>query len=130
MKRGLWAVFFSMLVIGTSGCIFLAAGAAGVGTAKWMSDKVTADSTKPVEKVTSAAKEVFKDLNLKLTKEAGTPEVTQLQGIYSDGRKVWVDIRPLTNGTSKVDVRVGWMNGANDARALRDKIIQKADSWI
>ena len=106
------------------------AGAAGAGTAKWMSDKVTADVDRTTDKVAAAAKNVFKDLKLTLTKEANVPEVTQLQARYADGRRVWVDIRPISGTSSRVDVRVGWMDGSNDARDIRDKIVARAQSWI
>jgi hypothetical protein len=131
MKKSICLVLCSIaLAFSTSGCLFLAAGAAGVGTAKWMSDKVTMDVDRPRDKVAEAAKETFADLKIKLTKETRASDVTQILGVDAQGRKVWVDVRPVVDNLSKVNVRVGWINGEDDAHAILEKIVQKAKSWI
>lgn len=119
-----------LLLINTTGCIFLAAGAAGVGTAKWLSDKVSAEVERPMAKTVQATKDTFKELKMNLDKESSTKHVVQLLGKYSDGRQVWVDVRPINSNRSKVEVRVGWVSGEADASAILKRIVEKAESWI
>ncbi len=119
-----------MLAISQGGCIFLAAGAAGVGTAKWMSDKVGQEVDKPMVKVADAVKDVFKDLHMKMTSESATTQMTQLLAKYSDGRQVWVDVRVVDAHNSRVDVRVGWINGEADAHKILEHIVKKVQAWL
>jgi hypothetical protein len=129
-KNVFMLVILGLSAVSFSGCIFLAAGAAGAGTAKWLSDKVSQEVNAPADKVAQSAKAVFKDSNMDLTKEVHTPQVIQIRGKYNDGREVWVDVRPLTANTATLDVRVGWVNGEADARKLLEQILKKATSWI
>jgi hypothetical protein len=117
-------------VVNFSGCIFLAAGAAGAGTAKWLSEKVTQEIDSPREKVVKAAKDTLKSMKINIYKIAQDNNVTQLQAKNQEGKQVWIDIRPIASGLTKVDVRVGYLDGDADARKILEKIAQKAKSWL
>jgi hypothetical protein len=117
-------------VINFSGCIFLAAGAAGAGTAKWLSDKVTQEIDSPREKVVKASKDVLKSNRINVYKVASDNNMTQLQAKNQEGKQVWVDIRAIASGLTKVDVRVGYLDGEADARKILEQISQKAKSWF
>ena len=124
---GIVCVLFSLNICG---CIFLAAGAAGAGTAKWLSEKVGEEIDAPKDKVAQAAKDAMKGMKLDVYKETKAPEVTQLLAKYSDGRQVWVDVRIVAANNSRVEVRVGWMNGEADARQILTQIVKKAKGWF
>lgn len=128
------AFFLSLMVlagaVSMSGCILLAAGAAGVGTAKWLSDKVSEEVDRPMANVAMAAKDALQGMRLKVYKETNAAEVTQLLAKYTDGRQVWVDVHQLSANNSRVDVRVGWASGTADARDILKKIVSKAKGWF
>jgi len=131
MFRNLLVVLFlSLSVANFSGCIFLAAGAAGAGTAKWMSDKVMQVVNVPVHKASKAAKSALADMNISVYKETEAPDVIQLLAKDVNGRQVWVDLRPVDDNTTKIEVRVGYMNGGHDASVVLDAIAKKAQSWF
>ena len=129
-KKLLMTVCLGVCVLNLGGCIFLAAGAAGVGTAKWLSDKVTQEVDKPAADVAQATKETLKDLKMSMDKETLAKDVTQILGRYSDGRQIWVDIRSLGKNNTQVDVRVGWISGEADARKVLEQIVKKAKGWF
>ncbi len=90
------------------GCALLVGGAAGgAGTAFWMSGKLSEEVNTSYEKTINAAKKALKSLDMAIDKETKLDEVTQIRSKYDDGREVWIDVRPLTQKTSKVEIRVG-----------------------
>ena len=126
-------ILFAGLGLGAlsfTGCIFLAAGAAGVGTAKWLSDKVTQEVDQPRADVVKAAKSVMQEMKLNVYKTTVAPDVTQLLAKNAAGRQVWVDVRPIDAKNTKVDVRVGYANGEKDAADILNAIVKKAKSWF
>ena len=54
-------------------------------------------------------------------------DVTQLRSEYTDGKEIWIDIRRVTENSTKVDVRVGAVNPDKDAA---DKILKKIQSYL
>ncbi len=117
-------------VLNFSGCILLAAGAAGAGTAKWLSDKVTQEVDVGSDRVSAAAKDALKDMDIKVYKETSLPEVVQVLGTDKQQRKVWVDIHPIDAKNTRIDVRVGYINGEDDSRKILDAIVKKSKLWF
>jgi len=108
MKKVLFAVVISIFLISMYGCIaLLAGGAAGAGTAVWLSDKLTQEFNAPYERTIDAAETALKSLKLGITKKTKEEEVTQLISKYTDGKEIWIDIRKITDNSTKVEVRVG-----------------------
>lgn len=64
--------------------------------------------------------------NLKIDKETKSDEVTQIRSKYADGREVWIDMRPLTETNSKIDIRVG----AKGDRAASIKILERIKEYL
>lgn len=96
------------LVMSLYGCAtILVAGAGGVGTAFWLSGKLSETLNSPYDRTVQAAKDALKSLDLEITKKTEKLTVTQLMSKYADGSTVWVDIRPINKSTTKVEVRVG-----------------------
>ncbi len=129
-KKALLVIALFATVANFSGCIFLAAGAAGAGTAKWLSDKVTGDANNSIEKTANAARAVLADLKDEIFKETKAPDVTQIRAKDASGQQIWIDLRPVDKNTTNVAVRVGYMNGEKDAHKILDNIVNKSNSWI
>ena len=107
------------------GCIALLAGAAGgAGTAAWLSGKLSQDVNAPYERTIDAAKAALKSLKFEVAKETHEQAVTQLKSYYTDGKDIWIDIRRISNSTSKVEVRVGMMSDKDAADMILKRIIR------
>ncbi len=125
-KKVVHSFVLAVCVLGLNGCIFLAAGAAGAGTAVWLSEKVTQEVNVPRDRVVGSAKNALKNMKMNIYKESKSTEVTQILVKNSDGRQVWVDIRPIDAKNTRVDVRVGYLNGEADARKILEQIVKTA----
>jgi hypothetical protein len=112
MKRRLLAFAVSgFLLLNLYGCVLLlAGGAAGVGTAVWLSDKLTQQVNASYDRTVTASEKALRSLNMPLSKESKEAKVTQLRSVYSDGKEVWIDVRKVTENSTKVEVRVGAVN--------------------
>ena len=107
-KRITIFVFWGLLLLNIYGCVALLAGAVGgTGTAAWLSGKLTQEFNAPYERTINAATKALRSLKLKVTKEAKEENIAQLKSKYSDGREIWIDIRKVTEDSTKVEVRVG-----------------------
>jgi hypothetical protein len=101
-------VFTAYLLVNMYGCFAIFAGTAGgVGTAAWLSGKLTQEVNASFEQAIRAAKSALASLKMEVTKETTEPKVAQIMSKYSDGKTVWIDIRKITESSSKIEVRVG-----------------------
>ncbi len=46
---------------------------------------------------------------------------------YSDGKTIWVDIRRITEASSKIEVRVGAVSGD---KAAADRILKRIERYL
>jgi hypothetical protein len=123
MRKFSVVVCAGLLLLNTCGCVaLLAGGAAGAGTAAWLSGKLTQEMPAPYDQTINATKSSLQALNLPISKETRSVEVDQIKGKYSDGRDYWVDIRPITDHSTKVEVRVGVKSDKAAASAILSKI--------
>lgn len=129
-KKALLIIVLSASVANFSGCLFLAAGAAGAGTAKWLSEKVGQEVNSPIAKVTKSTKAALADMKAVVYKETNAPGVIQILAKDSNAKQVWVDLRPIDADNTKIEVRVGYLNGENDARKILESIVNKSKSWL
>jgi hypothetical protein len=129
-RKTLLLIFLAVSIVHFSGCVFLAAGAAGAGTVKWLSDKATQVVDSPVDKAAKAASAALLEMKIVITKVTRAPDVTQLLGKDSSERQVWVDLRPLDAKMTTIGVRVGYLNGEKDAAKILQKIVSKTKSWM
>jgi hypothetical protein len=129
IKKILMFIVLTASVINFSGCIFLVAGAAGAGTAKWLSDKVTQEVKCPVSNTAKATRSALEDMKAKIFKETIAKDVTQIKANDLKGQQIWVDLRPEASGNTTISVRVGYMNGENDARKILESIVNKSNAW-
>lgn len=121
-------ILSGFLLFNIYGCFALFAGAAsGAGTAVWLSGKLTQEFHASYAQTVSAAHSALKSLGLKITKEEREENVTQLRSKYTDGREIWVDVRKVTEDSTKVEVRVG---AVSPDKKAADKILKRIQSYL
>ena len=128
-KKPLLFIALFACVVNLSGCLFVAAGAAGVGTAKWISDKATQELNCPIDKALKATREALKDDKAVIFKETQATDITQILAKDANKNQIWVDLRPVGVNTN-VGVRVGYLNGEKDARRILESIVERSKSWL
>ena len=118
-------VLLLLLLVNICGCAVLIAGTAGgVGTAKWLSGKLSQQVEASPERSLEAVKSALKSLRLDITKETLTEDVIQVKSNYMDGRTIWIDIKPASESTSQIDVRVGAVSDKEAAQIILDRTLR------
>ena len=114
-----------LFLVNMYGCIALLAGAAGgAGTAMWLSGKLSQEVNATFERAVKAARNGLGSLDFKITKETTKDNVAQLISNYTDGRTIWVDVRRITDVSSRIEVRVGASSDKAAARKILDRILK------
>ena len=125
-KRFAVLVVSGLLLVNIYGCFALFAGAAGgAGTAVWLSGKLTQEFNAPYDRTIEATNAALKSLNLEVTKQSKEEKITQIKSVYTDGKEIWIDIRKITDNSTKVEVRVGAISPDKDASGKILKTIEK-----
>lgn len=126
MRKTVFLFIMAIFLVDICGCAALIVGtAAGAGTAVWLSEKLTQEFNSPYERTIVAAKKALLSLNLKITKESKEATVTQLKSEYTDGKDIWIDIRRVTENSTKVEIRVGAVSPDKEAATKILKRIQR-----
>ena len=108
VKKFMYAALGLALAVSLCGCALLLAGAAGgAGTAFWLSGKLSDEVGGSYDQTIAATKKGLTDLDMIVAKETKTDEVAQIRSKYIDDSEVWIDIRPLSEKSTKVEIRVG-----------------------
>ena len=121
-------VFSGLLLLNMYGCIALLAGATGgAGTAVWLSGKLSQEFSSSYGMATDAAKTALRSLKLEITKETKEENITQLKSVYINGKEIWIDIRKITNNSTRIDIRVG---GIKPDMVAADKILKTIQRYL
>jgi len=120
-------VFSGFLLLNLCGCFLLAGAAGGAGTGMWLSGKLSQEFHASYERTIDAAKKALKSLKLEVTRETKEAEITQLKSIYLDGKETWIDIRKVSDATTRVEVRVG---GVSPDKVASDKILKAIERYL
>jgi len=127
-KKVIVFVFSGLLLLNMYGCVALLAGATGgVGTIAWLSGKLSQEFHYSYERTTDAAKTALHSLRLEIIKETKEEDVTQLKSEYTDGKDIWIDIRKITDNSTRVEVRVG---GVKPDKVVADKILKTIQRYL
>lgn len=119
----LLSIIALIFVVAASGCGLLIAGAAGgAGTAFWLSGKLVDEVNASYERAIKATEDALASLKMDVLKKTYSEEVTQIRSEYADGAKVWIDVRPLTTKTSKLEIRVGATGDETSSKAILERI--------
>ena len=125
LRRSLTLIILGIFLIGASGCIALLVGGAagGAGTAMWLSGKLSQDVNAPYERVITASKSALNSLKLAIARETREENVTQIRSDYYDTKEIWIDIKKLTEQSTRIEVRVGTVTPDKEAATkIMDKI--------
>jgi len=123
MKKIIVFIVVSFMLVNIYGCLALAAGAAaGAGTKGWLDGKSTQNVKASYERAIEAVKKALKSLELKVTKEIKTANVTQIKSKYTDGREIWIDLHPVTESSTDIEVRVGIRGDKEAAENILSRI--------
>jgi hypothetical protein len=123
-RKALCVIAGVVLIANMYGCIAVVAGAAGAGTAVWISGKLSQEVSASLEKATQAAKYALTSLKLDIHKETVTDKVVQIMSNYYDGRTIWIDIHRVSQAMSRAEVRVGATGDKEAARKILDTIVK------
>jgi len=125
IKRITMFILSIAFLVNIYGCAVLLAGAAsGAGTATWLSGKLTQQVDASSEGSLKAVKSALKSLKLNVTKETVTKDIVQIKSNYTDGRTIWIDVRPTSASTSQIEIRVGMVSDKEAAQKILDRILR------
>lgn len=111
----------------SSGCwVLVGAAAGGAGTAAWLGGKLSDQVNASHEGTVIATEKALHSLKMDITKKTETEQVTQIRSEYTDGSDVWIDIKPISDKTSKIEIRVG-ITGNKD---ISVKILERIKTYL
>ncbi len=123
LKKFATVIVAVFLLANIYGCVALLAGAAGGGgTAFWLGGKLSQELNASSDRTFKATKSALKAMRLEITKETIKEDVIQVMGNYTDGRTIWIDIRPHTETSSQIELRVGAKGDKEAAKKILNKI--------
>lgn len=126
-RRVLVVIALLVMVVSTSGCFYLFAGAAGgAGTAVWLSGKLSETVNVSFDRTVQAAKSALKSFAFEIEKETQKYEVAQLISKYKDGRQIWIDVHRVSDSSSKIEIRVGAMGD----KAASGEILKRIKQYL
>jgi len=121
-------VFSGFLLMNMYGCFALFAGAAGgVGTGVWLSGKLTQQFEASYDQTIQATESALKSFKFEITKEAKEANVATFRSRYTDGKEIWIDVRRITDTSTKVEVRVGAVSAD---KAASTKILNRIKEYL
>jgi hypothetical protein len=115
-----------VLLITTSGCAVLVAGAvgagAGVGTYRYVEGNLKRDYMGPLPKVMRASLVALDDLKIAPNLEREDDSGALIRGIMKDGTKVTVNLKEISDNQIEVGVRVGFFGDREQSELVHEKI--------
>ena len=130
MKRSvLVLITVCVLACTASGCgILLVGTAAGSGTVMLVTGKLSEVVDLPAVQAAEVVKRVLAENQFPLVKEKQKDEVILLQARHSNGKLIRVDIHPLVDSSSRIEVRVGLITEEKPTQDLMEKILAAVNS--
>ena len=121
-------IFSGFILLSLCGCWFLIGGAAGgAGTAAWLGGKLSQEYQASYNRTVNATEKALNSLALKIKQRTSNEKVTQFKSEYTDGKEIWIDVRKISEGSSKVEVRVG---AVSPDKAAADKILKRIQGYL
>jgi hypothetical protein len=123
VRQKLCLILLLLCLPSLGGCVLLlGAAAGGAGTAYWFANKLSDEVSASYDASLAATRRAMASLKLEIEKEARTEEVTQFISTYTDGSKIWIDVRPMTQKTTKIEIRVGVKGDKAASGQIMDRI--------
>ena len=128
-KRWKQTVLLLALAIQISGCaeaVLVGVGAVGgAGAVLWAKGKMVEELDVPFSKAHTATLAALKDLEFPIKKDTKKGLKAKVESQYPDGKLVWVNIRAVTESSSKISVRVGTFGDKSRSQKIFDAIHQR-----
>ena len=129
IKRCRFVTLFFVFAMTLSGCaeaVLVGVGAAGgAGAVLYAKGKMVEEVDVPFSKAHTAAVAALKDLELPIKKDTEKGLKAKVESQYPDGKFVWVNIRAVTESSSKISVRVGVFGDKSMSKKIFDAIHQR-----
>ena len=120
------SLMWCALLITTSGCAVLVAGAvgagAGVGTSRYVEGNLKRDYMGTLPKVMRASLAALDDLKIAPNLEREDDSGALIRGIMNDGTKVTVNLKEISDNQIEVGVRVGFFGDKERSELVHEKI--------
>lgn len=108
MKRGTLRICTLLTLAAMShGCVLLL-GAMGAATgARYIQGSLEETLEHPLPKLVEASKQALYDLGLPLKEETFSDDSAKLESTYTDGKRVTISLKSVTNTSTKISIRLG-----------------------
>ena len=128
LRRATILICTGLLLANVYGCVALVAGAAGgAGAAVWLSGKLSQIVNANFDQTIATTKRALKSFDLPIKKETVESPVATFRSENKDGKEIWVDIKKVTDTTTKVEVRVG---GVRPNKEVSTKILKRIEEYL
>lgn len=119
MKSPGWRMLLaSALAVLVPGCAALIVGAAaGAGGAVYFKGRLEEVIGKPVPQLHEAAQKGLKDLGLPLVMDRADKLSAEMKSGLADGKDIWISIKWVSETSSKISIRVGYIG--DQARSIQ-----------
>jgi hypothetical protein len=108
------------------GCLIAAAAAAGAGTVAYVNGEFNGGVDAPARATAKAAEEVCKEMGLTIKSATATDVDGQVKATTGQDKSVAIDVKRVTDTTSKVSIRVGTFGDEALSSSIYEKIKAKA----
>ena len=108
LKHAVLLLALAMAISGCAEAILVGVGAAGgAGAALWAKGKMVEEINVSLSKAHTASLAALKDLELPVNTDVKEGLKAKIESQFPDGKYVSIDIRAVTESSSKITVRVG-----------------------
>lgn len=105
-----------------SGCLLVAAGAAGAGTVAYIRGELEANVDGRFDAVASAANEAIGDLKFAKINDSKDALTAIVVARTADDKRIEIKVTKVTDAVSKVTIRVGIFGDETISRTILDRI--------
>lgn len=109
----------------TSGCLFVAGGAAAVGGMLYVNGDLEQSIKADPQKVVAATEKAFIALKVTLVSKEATGLEGKVSGQTGDGKAITVKVANKGGGISKVSIRIGTFGDKDKSQAIMDEIVKR-----
>ena len=120
--RALPLALAAALLVLTSGCVVVIAGAAGAGTVAYIRGGLSATLNERYDRVIGASNEAVDKLELAKIGEAKDAFSTVITARTAEDKKVTIKLTKEGDKTTKVQIRIGIFGDEEKSRAILEKI--------
>jgi hypothetical protein len=125
LKRFGWVILLFVLCIQLSGCapaVFVVGGAAGAGAVVWVKGKLEEELNLPLSKVHQASLAALQELELPVQADRKDMLAAEIRSEFADGKDIWIDIRSLTESSTKITIRVGMFGDQSRSERILETV--------